>query len=116
TNAATDNSGNTSVCIFTVTVNDTEKPIITCPADVTIDADAGVCVATNVVLSSPATSDNCGPVTVTNDAPAQFPIGTNVVTWTATDNSGNLATCQQRVIVRDTQAPTITCPGNIDVA
>jgi uncharacterized repeat protein (TIGR01451 family) len=116
TNAATDNSGNTAVCTFTVTVLDSQAPSITCPADVIIAADAGTCGATNVALGSPTASDNCGTVTVTNDAPAQFSVGTNVVTWTVTDGSGNTTTCQQRVTVRDTQAPTINCPGNIDVA
>ena len=32
-------------------------------------------------------------------APAQFAIGSTVVTWTVTDNSGNTATCQQTVTV-----------------
>src|SRR5207247_1403253 len=60
-------------------------------------------------------SDNCGAVTVTSNAPAQFPTGTNLVTWTATDSSGNTASCQQRVIVRDNQVPTITCPADVTV-
>jgi len=46
---------------------------------------------------------------------AQFAAGTNVVTWTATDGSGNTATCQQRVIVRDSLPPTITCPTDVTV-
>ena len=37
---------------------------------------------------------------MTNDAPAVFPLGTNLVTWTAVDTSGNIATCQQTVTVR----------------
>src|SRR5437879_1611290 len=73
TSTAKDNSGNTSTCTFTVTVHDTQLPTITCPADVTVNANAGVCFATGVVLGSPTASDNCGAVTVTSNAPAQFP-------------------------------------------
>jgi len=79
TNTATDNSGNTSQCTFTVTVRDTSLPTITCPADVTVNANAGTCFATGVVLGSPTASDNCGAVTMTSNAPAQFPVGTNLV-------------------------------------
>src|SRR5262249_48747864 len=73
----------------------------------------GVCFASGVILASPIASDNCGSVTVTSNAPAQFPVGTNLVTWTATDGSGNIVTCQQRVIVRETEAPTINCPASL---
>ena len=69
-------------------------------------ANAG-CSATNVALGVPLTSDNCGLAAVTNNALASYPVGTNVVTWTATDTSGNTNGCQQRVIVLDSQAPTI---------
>ena len=34
---------------------------------------------------------------MTNDAPVTFPIGTTVVTWTATDASGNVGTATQNV-------------------
>ncbi|MBL0016821.1 MAG: HYR domain-containing protein [Bacteroidetes bacterium] len=35
----TDGSGNTAACSFTVTVNDTEIPTITCPANVVVSND-----------------------------------------------------------------------------
>jgi hypothetical protein len=57
--------------------------------------------------------DNCGVATVTNDAPGTFPIGVTVVTWTATDNSGNTATCTQNVTVTDNVNPTISCPAAV---
>jgi hypothetical protein len=41
-------------------------------------------------------TDVCG-VTVTNDAPAKFPIGTTVVTWKAVDPAGQIATATQAV-------------------
>jgi len=65
----------------TVTVNDAAATI-TCPANVTASANAGVCYATGVALGTPATSDNCGILTVTNNAPTQCPKGVTTVTWT----------------------------------
>ncbi|MDR7369230.1 HYR domain-containing protein, partial [Flavobacterium aquidurense] len=95
-------------------VNDTQKPTIACPSNVTAIADANSCAATGVVLGTPTTSDNCsGTVTVTNNAPSSFPIGVTTVTWTATDGMGNTQTCTQTVTVSDTQKPTITCPSNV---
>ena len=96
-------------------MRDTQLPSISCPADLTVNVNAGLCVATGVVLGTPITSDNCSTVTVSSNAPVQFPVGTNVVIWTATDASGNTASCQQRVIVRDNLAPVISCPANIVV-
>ncbi|MCC9018419.1 HYR domain-containing protein [Flavobacterium lipolyticum] len=113
---ATDAAGNTQTCTQTVTVSDTQKPTITCPSNVTAVADTNSCAATGVVLGTPVTSDNCSgtvTVTVTNDAPSSFPIGTTTVTWTATDAAGNTQTCTQTVTVSDTQKPTITCPSNV---
>src|SRR6185436_6743306 len=115
TNTATDSSGNVSTCSFTVTVQDAQAPTLTCPPDMTVAPNAGVCIATGVVLGTPEASDNCGAVTVTSNAPAIFLPGTNLVTWTATDGGGNTTTCEQRVIVRDTQPPTITCPADVTV-
>ncbi|WP_433835229.1 HYR domain-containing protein [Flavobacterium anhuiense] len=114
---AQDAAGNTQTCTQTVTVNDTEKPSITCPATVTVSADANSCVATGVALGTPTTSDNCtGTVTVTNNAPSSFPIGNTTVTWTAQDAAGNTQTCTQTVTVNDTEKPSITCPATVTVS
>jgi hypothetical protein len=111
-----DSSGNTATCAQTVTVNDTQSPGVTCPADVTVSANPGQCFATGVVLGAPAAGDNCGILTVTNNAPAQYPKGVTTVTWTAVDTSGNTATCAQTVTVNDTQPPSVTCPADVTVS
>lgn len=112
----TDASGNTATCAQTVTVVDTEKPTITCPTNVVAVIAVGQCQATNVALGLPVTADNCGTVTVANNAPAAFNKGITTVIWTATDSSGNTNTCAQAVTVLDPQPPTIICPSNVVVS
>ncbi|MEZ5001690.1 MAG: HYR domain-containing protein [Chitinophagales bacterium] len=113
TYTATDNVGLTTTCSFNIIVADDEDPVVNCPADVTVTADAGVCEATGVALGMATTSDNCPGETVSNDAPAAFPVGSTTVTWTATDAAGNTSSCTQVVTVTDDEDPTISCPANI---
>jgi hypothetical protein len=110
---ATDACNNSATATQTITVHDTTAPVISCPAEVTTNTDAGQCYASGVALGSPTTSDNCGgTVTVVNNAPSQFATGTNLVLWTATDSCGNSSTCTQKVIVVDNQAPVLSgCPA-----
>ena len=56
-----------------------------------------------------AVDDCAGTPALTNNAPAIFPVGTTVVTWTATDASGNATQATQSVSVTDTVPPTVTC-------
>jgi hypothetical protein len=89
------------------TIRDNAPPELTAPADVI--AEQSSAAGTAVDLGAPQVSDNGDPdPTVTNDAPAVFPLGVTVVTWTATDSSGNVATATQTVIVVDTTPPEIT--------
>jgi uncharacterized membrane protein YccF (DUF307 family) len=105
----TDANGNAALAVTqTVTVTDNQNPTITAPGNISINADNGTCSATNVTLGIPTTADNCGVASVTNNAPASYPVGTTTVTWTVTDIHGRTATATQTVIVRDNQAPNIT--------
>src|SRR2546430_8027180 len=101
-------------CTQSVTVQDHEKPTITCPANLTdVPTDAGQCYATGVALGAPTTGDKCPGQSAVNDAPTQFPKGTTIVTWTVTDASGNTASCTQSVTVQDHEKPTITCTSKL---
>lgn len=53
--------------------------------------------AAGLALGAATAADDCRTVTVTNDAPAKFPLGTTVVTWTAVDGAGNKTTAKQTV-------------------
>jgi len=104
TATVTDACGNTATCTFEVTVADNILPLITAPASITVNAGSN-CTAASVTLGNPVTSDNCAVQSVTNNAPAVFPIGNTTVTWTVTDASGNTAQATQTVTVKDGTAP-----------
>ena len=94
-------------CSFTITVEDTQKPSIACPADITVGNDPGNCSA--VVNFTPTVSDNCPGVTYVCSPPSgtAFPVGTTTVTCTATDAAGNMESCSFTVTVEDVEDPTI---------
>ncbi len=116
TYTATFTGGVVKTCSFTVLVIETMPPNILCPADKDVNTDLGKCYKTGPVsLGTPVVSDNCGIVSVTNNAPAVYQKGVNLVTWTVTDKSGNTRTCVQRVTVYDAEKPVITCPVNVIV-
>jgi len=90
----------------TVTVRDTTPPTLVAPADIV--AEQASRDGTAVDIGQPLAADACDaqPV-VTSDAPAVFPLGETIVTWTATDASGNVATATQKVTIVDTAPPEI---------
>lgn len=95
---------------LTTGCNDTEDPVITCPADITVDNDPGQCSAV-VNIPNPNVSDDCPGVSF-EYAPASgtaFDVGTATVTATATDASDNTATCTFDVTVNDVEAPAAAC-------
>jgi gliding motility-associated-like protein len=116
TYTARDAANNISTCSFNVTVQDITPPVILgCPSNIVVNAN-GSCQAT-VNWTAPTRSDNCaGPIalTATKNPGSTFSLGTTVVTYTATDVSGNTSTCSFNVTVQDNTKPVIVnCPGNI---
>lgn len=113
---ATDASGNSSSCTFTITVVDNDPPYLSCSPNIVMDTDPGLCSAV-VNWSAPTTHDNCGvPTLVQTAGPlngSAFPKGITTVAFKSTDGSGNMTTCSFTVTVNDNEAPTITCPANI---
>ncbi|MBI3654219.1 MAG: HYR domain-containing protein [Acidobacteria bacterium] len=88
-------------CAFTVTVNDTQPPVITCPPNKTAVTANPAATTAVVNYAAPTVSDNCSGVGVvcTPASGTTFPLGTTTVTCTATDTSGNTATCSFTVTV-----------------
>ncbi|MCP4091344.1 MAG: HYR domain-containing protein, partial [Gammaproteobacteria bacterium] len=114
----TDASGNTSSCSFTVTVADTEDPVATCPANISVENDASACGAD--VTYSVTSSDNCSGESIAQTAGqasgTTFGIGITTNSFTVTDASGNTSSCSFTVTVADTEDPVATCPANISVS
>ena len=76
---------------------DTESPVVTAPADMTVETTD---TQTTVDIGSATATDNVGVVSLTNDAPSTFPVGTTTITWTATDAAGNIGNATQKVTVQ----------------
>jgi Concanavalin A-like lectin/glucanases superfamily/Secretion system C-terminal sorting domain/HYR domain len=95
---ATDGCGNTQTCSYTVTVKPTPTAVtfVKCP----LNASFSVAGPSKVIYDIPTATTTCpgGKVTVkpagTNLASNSiFPIGTTTLSFTATDECGNTATC-----------------------
>ncbi|MAW77717.1 MAG: hypothetical protein CMJ95_10100 [Planctomycetes bacterium] len=105
-----DGNGNVLDFAFNVEVLDSEAPSIArMPEDISVTAEPGLCTA-NVDWELPDASDNCEAATlVANHQPqTDYPVGTTVVTYTATDIYGNIALESFSVTVVDDQAPTLS--------
>lgn len=119
-------------CSFTVTIQDTQPPTITCPANVIRSTDPNKCTAM-VTYTAPAVTDNCGAAASPNKKAIQadtplvplcnptsgsiFPKGTTTVLCTVLDAHSNQASCRFNVIVNDTQPPVFTnCQPDVNVA
>ena len=93
---ATDSSGNTSTCTQQVTVKDVEKPVISCPGDMTVPQDLRRRRGRNLQgqrhRQLPGREAGCEAA-----LRLRVPLGTTTVTATATDTSGNTATCTFKV-------------------
>ena len=102
----TDDSGASDSCSATVRIVDTTAPALIPPSQKS--AECSSATGTTINLDVPTVSDACdSSPTVANDAPTAFPLGTSIVTWSATDTSGNVATAIQEVTVVDTVAPIV---------
>jgi hypothetical protein len=115
TTTVTCTTTNGTTCSFKVTVMDTQKPTVACPASMTTTAAVGATSAT-VTYATPVASDNCpgASVVCVPASGASFPLGDTVVTCTATDAAGNTGTCSFTVTVSaGTTPPTIACPTDI---
>jgi HYR domain len=110
------NNAGPELCNFTVTINDTQAPVITCSGDINATAAASCPIATAVTANFMVTaSDNCpGVITVCNPpSGVPFPIGTTTVICTATDAAGNTATCSFTVSAFSFCLQDNSDPGNV---
>ncbi len=111
-----DASGNTRLCNYNVTVNDADAPsILNCPEDITSNAPPGEC-ETLLTIPVPIFGEDytdCQETTMmindyngTSNASDIYPVGTTTIVWTATDPSGNTATCEQTITIGEQNLTT----------
>jgi hypothetical protein len=113
---ATNSEGQETCCMYTVTVEDTTPPDITCPPSMTVECTD--MAGTPVDFAPPDVTDLCDPfpTLICDFNPGDlFPLGTTTVCCTAEDAYGNAADCCFDVTVVDTTPPDIDCPLNMTV-
>ncbi|MFS4493938.1 HYR domain-containing protein [Maribacter sp. 2308TA10-17] len=101
-------------------ITDIVKPEITCPELIDMLSDEGNCAAT-IALVLPTATDNISTQFefegTRNDGLALadlFPIGDTAITWTATDEAGNVSdNCTQIIRISDQVSPVLNCPEAI---
>jgi hypothetical protein len=124
---AADAAGNRASSVrFTVNVADTTAPVLSCPANITVEAASAA--GTTVAFSAAAAADlvTAAPhITYSHMSGAAFPLGQTVVTVTATDLAANSSSCTFSIAVLDTVAPavailapqaTVYTPGQVVMA
>uniref|UniRef100_A0A674AKK3 Sushi, von Willebrand factor type A, EGF and pentraxin domain-containing protein 1 n=1 Tax=Salmo trutta TaxID=8032 RepID=A0A674AKK3_SALTR len=113
TYVATDRAGNQANCTFTVTVIDTEPPVIDrCRSPPTFQATD---MQTAVVWEVPQFSDNSGgrlSVSTTHTPSSLFSVGETVVSYTAADQAGNNRTCDLTITVQGSTCEQPFAPVN----
>lgn len=119
TYTATDNSGNSTKRSFDVIVSDNIAPQFSYfPEDIVVSANANCQAQVNWKL--PEVTDNCSGTieTLGTMTPgATFPLDTTIVTYTATDESGNETSKSFNIVVVDDSAPVFNSfPSNISIS
>ena len=124
-----DANNNSASCLFTITVSDTQLPMIICPGNIIGNNDPNACNAV-IVVPNAGMDDNCAVVkltwTMTGATTASSPmtginyvgtytfnVGITTVNYLVYDAAGNNNNCSFTVTINDTQVPTIICPANL---
>ncbi len=111
----TDLCGNVATTTQTITINDTQVPVLAAPpVGVTV-----ACIGAVPAMTNLAWTDNCtgaGSVTGTDGALVGGACGGTITrTWTYTDLCGNVATTTQTITVDDNTLPTASNPATTTV-
>ncbi|XP_033626662.1 uncharacterized protein LOC117289582 isoform X29 [Asterias rubens] len=116
-----DNSNNQNSCSFTVLITaavDNIPPVVTCPDNIAFEVPFGG-TGRQVTWQLPTVSDNSGNfffVSSSNNPNDFFSVGSNLVTYTYSDDAGNRNSCSFTVLITaavDNIPPVVTCPDNI---
>jgi hypothetical protein len=102
--------------VQTIQVNDSNGPAFSPVNDIVVTATAGNC---EVLVPLVVSATDCSNITYTNnsafgatdgaDASGMYPFGTTVVSFTATDECGNVSTLEVNVTVQEDMPSTFNC-------
>ena len=99
---ATHPSGIPAACSFSIKVKDAQQPRLRCTDDVMATSSHGALTA-KVDYPKPKATDNCSEVDLKLThglaSGSMFPMGATLVTYAATDASGNESTCSFNIAV-----------------
>ncbi len=119
---ATDGCGNASSVSYNFAIGDNTPPyFINCPRPPIVEANLdGYCDAF-ANFSYPFALDNCTGAVVTQvdgsglTSGSLFPVGTTVLQFEATDDCGNVSSCELSIVVNDfrSEPEIVECPSDI---
>lgn len=111
---AVDCEGNVNDCWSEADVEDKTKPVVVCPADLTIFCTQDP----NQYFTQPTAIDNCGTLTFTSnviDNRDQCQNGYVSKIWTVKDNAKNQGTCTHRIYSKHVSDYTVTFPSDVTI-
>lgn len=107
-----DNGGLSDSDESVIIIRDTTAPVLTVPDDIIVEQASAA--GTQVDLTASA-EDICDvDLELYDDAPAIYPLGTTVVTFTVIDDSGNSTSDTTAVTVEDTTVPILSVSSSQD--
>src|SRR2546422_1687648 len=111
--SVSDAAGNAAPGEFVVTVVDTTPPIVTVPSSISVEATGPTGAVVTFSSSASDIVDGSVAVSCSPTSGSIFPLGTKVVTCTATDLAGNTGAATFEVSVVDTTPPALSLPADI---
>jgi len=110
---ASDLSGNVAQGSFTVTVQLPAPPVVTLPANLTLEATGASGAVVNFIAIAVDLVDGPRPVTCVPASGATFPVGVTTVDCSASDLNGHVANDSFTVTVLPAAPPVLALPANL---
>jgi len=117
----TDDCGTSSSCTATVTLEDNVAPTVICPQDIFVNLDPGACDAI-VNWNDAIVFDNCSATVAQTAGPVSGSTfdrnTTTIITYSATDASGNISECSFNVEIIEyaAQSNVISCLQQVNIS
>ncbi|PIK42654.1 hypothetical protein BSL78_20506, partial [Apostichopus japonicus] len=111
--AVIDSEDNQAGCSFTIEILTFEA--IICPNDIQQTVDAPETTHVVVTWEDPVVPDGDFSVSGTHASGTAFPVGITNVSYVVIDSEGNIAGCFFTIEILTFEAPSITCPVDIEV-